>query len=55
MAIVYLGVLCVATYNTIFAINVYLVESEKGMTGKMKVIGISGLTQNQVIRRSQMK
>ena len=28
---------------------------EKGMTGKMKVIGISGLTQNQVIRRSQMK
>lgn len=28
---------------------------EKGMTSKMKVIGISGLTQNQVIRRSQMK
>jgi len=28
---------------------------EKGMTGKMKVVGISGLTQNQVIRRSQRK
>ncbi len=28
---------------------------EKGMAGKRKVIGISGLTQDQVMRRSQMK
>jgi len=28
---------------------------EKGVTGKKKVIGIIGLTQNHVIRRSQMK
>ena len=28
---------------------------EKGMTGKRKVIGINGLTQNQVVERSQKK